>query len=179
MNRAVSVEIYTVSHRILGRVSPGSHGLFTFLNIPTTSYVGIEGAHLSRLHQPGRMVARYAKLWLVKDEIVAVLLSHRSELGPAGRTRGGYTTTVPHWVQIIMGGYELRGQVEAAGKFDFGAYMFEGANHFMPLYHAEVFAVLFPNVQADSPALLYNREMVDAMAMLPKDEIPKVDKPES
>jgi hypothetical protein len=45
----------------------------------------------------------------------------------------------------------------------------------MPLYHAEVFAVLFPNVQADSPALLFNREMVDAMAMLPKEDIPKID----
>jgi hypothetical protein len=175
MGRAISVEIYTASHRILGRLAPGSSGLFTFLNIPTTSYIAIEGAHLTRLHQPGRMVARYATLWLVKDEIAVVLLSSRSELGSAGRTRGGYTTTVPHWVQIIMGGYELRGQVESAGKFDFGAYMFEGASHFMPLYHAEVFAVLFPNIQADSPVLLYNRQMVDAMAMLPKEEIPSIE----
>ena len=66
--KAISVEIYTTSHRVLGRVQPGGTGLLTYLNIPTTSYVEIEGAHLMRLHQPGRMVARHPTLWLVKSE---------------------------------------------------------------------------------------------------------------
>ncbi len=35
--KPVSIEAYTTSHRILGRTSPGAVGLFSFLNIPTTS----------------------------------------------------------------------------------------------------------------------------------------------
>ncbi|MFB3077552.1 MAG: hypothetical protein ACE1Y4_06050, partial [Lysobacterales bacterium] len=107
MANPISVEIYTSSHRILGRIDPGASGLFSHLNIPTTNYLALEGAHLNRLHQPGRMVARFPTLWVVKDEIVTVLLSNKGEVGPAGVARGGYTTMMPHWVHLVLGGYEL------------------------------------------------------------------------
>lgn len=173
MARPISVEIYTASHRILGRVDPGATGLFSHLNLPTTNYLSLDGAHLSRLHQPSRMVARYQTLWVVKDEIVTVLLSSRGEIGPAGMARGGYTTTVPHWVHLVLGGYELRGQVETPGKFNYGSFMIEGDRIFIPLYNTELIAILFPDIRASSPAMLFNREMVDAIALLPKDAIPR------
>jgi hypothetical protein len=169
--KLTSVEIYTTSHRVLGRLKPGSVGLYSFLNVPTTSYIEVESAHLSRLHQPGRLAGRFPLLWLVKTEIVAVLLSSRVELGPSGMARGGYSTTVPHNVHVALGGYELRGTVEAAGKFNFGAMMFEGDRIFVPMYTAELTAILFPNVRAESAALLFNRNMVDTMALLPREEL--------
>jgi len=43
----------------------------------------------------------------------------------------------------------------------------------VPLYSAELIAVLFPNVRAESPALLFNREMVDAVSLLPREEAPQ------
>lgn len=171
MARPVSVEVYTAGHRVLGRVTPGATGLFSYLNMTTRSYVEIEGGHLSRLHQPGRMVARYNTLWLVKGEIVAILLSSKAEIGPSGVARGGYSRTVPHWVHMVLGGYELRGQVEALAKFDFGVFLFEGDRIFIPLYDAELTAILFPNVHADAPAMLFNRERVDTLALIPKEDV--------
>jgi hypothetical protein len=173
VGKPISVEIYTSSHRILGRMDPGASGLFSHLNIPTTSFVELEGAHLSRLHQPGRLVARYPELTLVKGQIVAILLSSRMELGPAGVARGGYSTTVPHGVHVALGGYELRGIIETAGKYDIGSMMFEGTRFFVPLHHATLIAILFPNVKAECPALLFNRDMVDIVALLPKEEWPQ------
>ncbi len=173
MGKPVSVEIYTSSHRVLARVDPGTTGLFSFLNMPTASLIELEGAHLNRLHQPGRLVSRYPEMWLVKREIVAVLLSNRGELGPMSVARGGFTTTVPHWVHFLLGGYELRGLFEAPGKFNAGAAIFEGDRTFVPLYSAELTAILFQNVVARSPALLFNRNMIDSMALLPREEIPQ------
>ena len=165
---AISVEIYTASHRILGRINPSSSGLYGYLNIPTTRYLEIEGAHLNRLHQPSRMVARYQTLWVVKAEIVTVLLSNKGEIGPSGMARGGYSTMVPHWVHLVLGGYELRGQVETPGKFNFTTFMVEGDRLFVPLYNTELIAILFPDIRASSPAMLFNRDMVDAIALLPR-----------
>ncbi len=173
-SKSISVEIYTASHRILGRLHPGGTGLWSYMNIPTTSYLEIEGAHLMRLHQPGRLVARHPSLWIVKSEIVSVLLSSRSELGPTTYVRGGYSSVVPNWVRIVMGGYELRGILETPGKFNFGALMFEGESIFIPLYNAELGAILFPTVHGEAPAMIFNREMVDAIALLAKTEIPKI-----
>jgi hypothetical protein len=166
-SKPVSAEIYTTSHRILCRIHPGVTGLFSFLNIPTRSYVEVEGAHLTRLHQPGRMVARFPVLWLVKNEIVAVLVSGRLEVGPSAGAARGYTTVVSHSVHLMLGGYELRGKVETSGKFNFGALMFEGTSIFIPLYDGELTAILFPNVRATSPAILFNRQMVDAIGLQP------------
>jgi len=85
MSKPVSVEVYTSSHRILGRVEAGPTGLYSHLNLPTTSIIEVDGAHLNRLHQPGRLVSRYTSMWLVKREIVAVLLSNRAEVLIHGR----------------------------------------------------------------------------------------------
>jgi hypothetical protein len=169
--KPISAELYTASHRILCRLNPGPSGIFSFLNIPTRSYLEVEGAHLTQLHQPGKMVARFPTLWVVKNRIVAMLLSGRVELGPTAGARGGYLTQSPTLVHILLGGYELRGSVETGGKFNFGALMFEGTSIFIPLYDAELMAILFPNVRAQSPAILFNREMVDAIGLLPKDGV--------
>jgi hypothetical protein len=170
--KPVSIEAYTTSHRILGRITPGATGLYSFLNIPTTSTLEIEGAHLSRLHQPGRLVARYPSVWIAKRQVVAILLSNRVELGTTGVARGGYTTSVPHWVHIILGGYELRGMIETAGKFNFSSVIFEASSTFIPIFQCKLAAILFPNIQTESPAMLFNRDMVDGMALLPREEIP-------
>ena len=171
--RPVSVELYTPSHRILGKITPGAAGLFSFLNIPTTSYIEIEGAHLNRLHQPSRLVARYPSVWIAKHQVVAILLSNRAEMGPTGMARGGYSTSAPHWVHVLLGGYELRGMIETPGKFDFAGMMFQSDRIFVPIYIAKLFAILFLDVEAESQAMLFNRTMVDGMALLPKDEIPE------
>jgi hypothetical protein len=172
-SKPISAEIYTTSHRILGRIHPIGHGLYSFLNMPTTSYVEMDGAKLSRLHQPNRLVARYQTLWLVKQEIVAILVSGKGEIGPTGVARSGYRGREPQWVHVVLGGYELRGIIETVGQFNFGAVMFEGQSIFLPLFEAELTAILFPKIQAEAPALLFNRKMVDAIGLMPRREIPE------
>ncbi len=171
--KSTSVEVYTETHRILGRIQAGPTGLFSYINIPTRSYIEMEGAHLSRLHQPSKLIARHPTLWLVKSEVVVLLLSNRSELGAASFARGGYTSKIPHWVRILMGGYEMRGMVETSGKFNFGSIMFEGDSLFIPIYHTDFNAILFPAVRTRSPVGLINRKMIDGIALLPKEEIPQ------
>lgn len=163
--KPVSAEVYTRYHRILGRLHPGPKGLYGFLNLPTQSYVEMQGAHVNRLHQPGMLIARYPKLWLVKREIQAVLLSSRAELGATGMVRRGYSHPAQHPVHVMLEGYELHGTLETVGKFDFGVVMFEGDHIFAPLYEADLSAILFADVHAHTPAMLFNRGMVDSMAL--------------
>jgi len=171
--KPIAVEIYTSSHRILGRITPTGRGLFSFLNINTSSYIEVEGALLSRLHQPNRMVGRYSTLSLVKNEVLAVLLSNRMELGATGASRGGYTRISNHWIHIILGGYELRGMIEMHGAFNFATFLFEGDTIFTPLYDATLSAILFPKIEADSAAMLFNKRKVEAIGFLPKNEQPE------
>jgi hypothetical protein len=176
--KPIAAEIYTTSHRILGRIESVGHGLYSFLNMPTTSYIEIESAKLSRLHQPNRLVARYQSVGLVKLAIVAILVSSKSEIGPTGITGSFYRGREPQWVHVVLGGYELRGSMETSGKFNFSTVMFEGDSIFLPLYNAELTAILFPKIQVESPAMLFNRKMVDVMGLMPRREIPGEAAPE-
>jgi hypothetical protein len=171
-NRPVSVEIYTSTHRILGRVLPGSGGLYSYLNIPTRSSIEVDGAHLTRLNAPGRLMARYPRIWLSKDMVVVVLLSSRAEVGPVSVPRGGYSTLVQHPLHLLVDVFELRGVIETAGKVDFAAILAEKETGFSPLYSAHLEAIQYSENQADAPALLFNHKLVSAMTLLPKDETP-------
>jgi hypothetical protein len=168
--KEVSIEIYTTGYRILGKLQPGGLGMFSFINNPTKSYIEIQGAFMNRLHQPGERVSRYKTLWLVKREIVAVLLSGRSGIGATGVARRGYASTISHRVRINLGGYELIGMIETAGKFEFGGVMFGSDRQFSALYDAVIVATLSPRVTAKSPAVLFNHDRVESMALLPREE---------
>jgi hypothetical protein len=168
MANPVSVEIYTSSHRILGRIQPGTAGLYGFMNDRTRLSIDVEGAHINRLHQPARLVARYPRLALNKKNIVALLLSNRNELGPVSMTRHGYSTVIAHPIHIMLPGFELRGFMEAPGRLDIGSVFVEGDTVFVPLFDGHFESILFPDIKASSPAVLFNSNRVTAMSLVPK-----------
>jgi hypothetical protein len=164
------VEVYTASHRITGTLSPGSAGVLAYLNMATESFVEFEEAALSPLHQVGQQAESCSKIWLMKSDIVAVLVESRAELGIGGGTRAGYTKPFPHWVRMFAGGYELRGLINSGGRFDAGAVLYEGSSTFLGLYNAKLQAILFPRARAEAPAMALNRSSVRAISLLPKED---------
>jgi hypothetical protein len=169
MARPISVVLYSPTHSISGEIVPGSQGLFSYLNLPTESYIKIEHGTLSPLHQITQPPETFPQMWFVKDEIVTVLVETRGGLGPSSTVRAGYTRPFPHWVRILISGYEIRGSLQSGARFDFAALMFEGKGNFVPLYDANLSAILFPRVQAEAPAMVFNRRMVRAINLLPGD----------
>jgi hypothetical protein len=165
----IEVEIYTSSHRICGKVNTGALGLFSYLNRPTESYLEIEQGGIIPLHQITQPEESCGEFWLIKKEIIAALVHSRSLLGPSSAVRAGYTKPIPHLVRVHIAGYELCGYIQTSGRFNFGAFMFEGENTFVPLFDAQLSALLFPRVQANAPALVFNRSMVHAISLLPRE----------
>jgi hypothetical protein len=172
--KPISVELYTASHRVLGRMSAGSAGLYSFMNDRTRSSFEVEGAHISRLHQPARLVARYSSLWMNKRNVLAVLLSNRNELGSVSMTRHGYSSVQQHPVHVLLSGYELKGAMETPGRLDLSSVFVEGEASFSPLYSCELQAILFPDIQAASPAMLFHSGRVTAISMIKREDLPDV-----
>lgn len=163
---AIAVELFTDIHRISGQMTAGPAGLFSFFNRLTESTVEIERAQILALHQSIEQAERYPRLWLVKAEIAIVAAASRGDIGTSSTARGGYTRPFPHRVRVMVGGFELRGLVETPGKLDFGALVVEGDSLFMPLYDGRMSAVLFPRVQVEAPAILFNRKMVSSLGLI-------------
>jgi hypothetical protein len=88
--------------------------------------------------------------------------------------KAGYTKPFPHWVRVLVDGFELQGQIQTGGRFDFSAVMFEGESLFIPLFEATIGAMLFPRVKSQAPAMLFNRKMVQGISLIPMGERPTV-----
>lgn len=167
LKKAVEVDLFTRSHWVTGQVVPGAHGLFSHMNMPTESSIEVDQVELCPLHELQQKSEKVGRLWLVKMEIAAVMVGNRAGLGPSNVIRAGYTKPFPHWVRVLIDGFELQGQIQSGGRFDFGALMFEGDNPFLPLFDGTLRALLFPKVQAQAPALLFNRKMVQGISLIP------------
>jgi hypothetical protein len=174
MKKAVEIDLFTRTHWVTGQVVPGSHGLFSHMNMPTESSIEIEQVELCPLHEMQQKSEKVGRIWLVKREIAAVLVGNRAGLGPSNVVKAGYTKPFPHWVRVLIDGFELQGQIQTGGRFEFSAVMFEGENPFIPLFDATIGALLFPRVKVQAAALLFNRKMVQGISLIPVEGRPRV-----
>jgi hypothetical protein len=167
MKQPVEVDLFTRTHWVTGEMVPGAHGLFSHMNMPTESSIELNQVVLCPLHEAQQKSERVGRIWLTKYEVVAVLVENRAGLGPSSVIRAGYTKPFPHWIRVLIDGFELQGQVQTGGRFEFSALMFEGDNLFIPLFDATIKALLFPRVKAQAAALLFNRKMVQGISLIP------------
>jgi hypothetical protein len=166
LKQPVKVQIITKTHWINGEVGVGAQGLFSQMNLPTESYIEIDAGEISPLHRVNQSAEKFSKMWFVKNEVIAIMVDSRAGLGPSHVIRAGYTKPFPHMVRIVLEGFELFGEIQTGGRFDFSAFMFEGESTFLPLYGARVQAILFPAAFAETPALLFNRKRVEGLSLI-------------
>lgn len=163
--KAILAEVFTDTHRIRGQLFPGATGLFNHINRSTESFIEMEECEINPLHliaQPGE---KFSRMFIMKDEIIAVMVRSKGELAAPSVVRAGYTQPFPHWVRALLSSYELVGQIQTSGRFDFAAIMLEGDVRFLAMYDGTLTAHLFPRVRTQASALAFNRNRL-AMLML-------------
>ncbi|MBM3152111.1 MAG: hypothetical protein FJZ96_07905 [Chloroflexi bacterium] len=165
-NRLVSADFLTSSYRVVGKIMVPNSGMMGLMNDTTTSFMEVLEAKLARLHMPTKLVGEYQVVDLVKDNIFAVCLTRREDVGPVALARGGYSNLIKYPLRVATQVYELEGTLEWAGRFDFSTIMVEGTRGFVPLYSTTLTAILIPAFKIESPAVMFNRKHVDLLAVL-------------
>jgi hypothetical protein len=115
---------------------------------------------------PTKLVDHFEVVRLVKAQVFAICAARREDLGPSGFQRGGYTSISAMPARLTTQVYEIEGKIEVAGRFDFAVMIADKARNFVPIYEAVLTAILIPNLKAESPAILINREKIDILALL-------------
>ncbi|MGC1374800.1 MAG: hypothetical protein WA821_01165 [Anaerolineales bacterium] len=164
-HRVISADFFTPSYRIVGKTMVPNTGIMGLVNDPTTSFMEILDARMARAHMPSKLVDHYEVVRIVKSHIFAISLARREDLGPQALARGGYVRLTEFPLRITTPVYELDGTLEWAGRFDFSTIMVEGTRDFVPMYNAVITAILLPALRVESPAVLFNRNQVDILAL--------------
>jgi hypothetical protein len=128
--------------------------------------VELHDARMARIHMPSKLVDHFEVVRLVKSQIFAICAARREDLGPSQLQRGGYSSVTAIPVRLTTQVYEIEGKIEVAGRFEFSTMIADKARNFIPVYEASLSAILIPNLKAESPAILINREKLDILALL-------------
>ncbi|MFC1975514.1 hypothetical protein ACFLXQ_03840, partial [Chloroflexota bacterium] len=75
----VTVDFFTASYRLSASVLVYKRRLIDILGDRTTDYLDMVDIYVSRINNPGNIVATYQKGSLVKNEICFILLSSEAE----------------------------------------------------------------------------------------------------
>lgn len=164
--RYLPVDIYTSGYRVVGKIMAANSGVIGVMNDPTHSALEVYDARLAKIHMPTKLVDHFDQVRMVKKRIVVLCLARREDLGPLALVRGGYGTINEYPARVTTQDYEMEGKLELPGRFDFQGLMFDGTREFVSMFDAVLTAILIPNLRVESPALLFNRNHVDILALL-------------
>ncbi|MBT7072831.1 MAG: hypothetical protein HN560_06005 [Anaerolineae bacterium] len=165
-HRFVSVDMLTTSYRVVGKMMVSNTGIVGLLNNPNSSFMEIHDARLARIHMPTKLADHFEVIRLAKERLFVICLSREEDIGPQALARGGYVKTAQYPAFVTTQNYELEGNIEWQGRFDFRILMLEGTRDFIPLYDAKVTGILIPTLKIESPVVLFNRKQVDLLGLL-------------
>jgi hypothetical protein len=164
--RFLSADVYTAGYRIVGKIMASTNGIMGILNDTTKSHIEIHDARLARIHMPTKLVDHYEVVRLVKAQIHVVCAARREELGPSGIVRGGYSNIAELQAHVTTSTFEMEGKLQVAGRFDFVTMLADKTRNFIPMFDATLTAILLPNLKAESPGILFNREKIDMLSFI-------------
>ena len=164
--RFLPADVYTSGYRVVGKIMVSTNGIMGILNDITKSHLEIHDARMARIHMPTKLVDHFEVVRLVKSQVFAICAARREDLGPSGIQRGGYSNVTEMPARLTTHVYEIEGKLPVAGRFDFAVMISDKTRNFIPIYEAVLTAILIPNLKAESPGILFNREKVDILALL-------------
>jgi len=164
--RFLPADVYTSGYRVVGKVMVSTNGIMGVMNDITKSHLELHDARLARIHMPTKLVDHFEIVRLVKSQVFAICAARREDLGPSQTQRGGYSNVSAVPARLTTQVYEIEGKLEVAGRFDFAVMIADKVRNFIPIYEAVLTAILIPNLKAESPGILINREKVDILALL-------------
>ena len=165
-HRFLPVDILTSGYRVVGKVMVTTNGVTGLMNDPTHTYMEVHDARLARIHMPTKLVDHFEVVRLFKQQVHAIALARREDLGPQAVVRGGFASVTEYPVRITTQVFEIEGKIEVPGRFEFSVLMAEGSRDFVPIFNSVLTAILIPNLRVESPGMLFNRRQVDLMALL-------------
>jgi hypothetical protein len=160
--RLVNMDLFTDAYRVTGRVSVRGGGLQSELGDPNSDYLDLHDAYISRIHQPGEIIASYTLGSFRKENINFIVLQDRRDGVPVGSSHGASVFTrgraVPAFVTVPS--FEIRGEIMYEGKPAPGAVLVQSIGRFQAVFAAEASASLFPEISYSGDLVMVHKDRI-------------------
>lgn len=163
----VTIDLFTDAYRVSGRTQVATSGLLSELNNPNTDYLALEDAYLSRMHEPGRIIANYAVASFRKDNINFIVLQDRRDGTVVGTShaRSVFSRGQPVNVFLTIPAFEITGEVMHDGKPEPSTILIHTLGHFQPIFAGRASAALYPDISYSGDMILVRKERIGILCL--------------
>jgi hypothetical protein len=162
----VTADYFTASYRFSASVVVYKRRLVDILSDRLTDYldmVDIYVIYVSRINDPGDIVATYEKGSLVKKEINFIMLPSEAE-GISKERFYSSRENVPIFISIPS--FEIHGQLQwGAAELDMKKILATDTQQFLPLLEATASNSIYPDVTFQGPMALVNKTKVQVLCL--------------
>ena len=164
----INLDLFTDAYRVSGRTQVSSGGLLSELNNANTDYLELEDAYISRIHEPGKIIANYEEASFRKDNLNFVVLQDRREGTSMGTTHGRsiFARGQPIEVFITVPSFEIRGEAMHDGKRTPTAILVNTLGNFQPIFKAEASASLYPDISYTGDLILVHKGQIGIFCLI-------------
>jgi hypothetical protein len=161
----LAAEFFTQEYRISGYIDNRFKTVGDILNDRLESYVELGQVYISRISQPGGIVATYGDAQLRKDNLMFAIVPANERLSKVGRATSYFGTQLRR-VWLALPTFEIEGGFQVTGlSLDWKAYLAKGVSDYVPLVEATARVTVWPEITFSGEAFLVNRAHIDLFCM--------------
>lgn len=163
----INLELFTDAYRVSGRTQVATAGLLSELNNTSTDFLELEEAYLSRIYEPGKIIANYAEVSFRKENINFVLLQDRRDgaIMGAAHNRPAFGRGRPLQVFLTIPSFEIAGTVLHDGQTSPNTILVHTLGQFQPVLEARVRAALYPDISYEGDLILVQKKYVSIFCL--------------
>lgn len=158
----VNLDIFTDSYRVTGRTAVGAGGIHAELSNPNSKYLEIQEAYVSRINEPGILIASYQVAAFRKDNINFIVLQDRREGISLGTQHGRsiFNRGRPVTVFLTVPSFEIKGEIIHEGKMDPRDIIVKSMGNYQPIFSAKASASLYPDISYSGDLILVLKDSI-------------------
>jgi len=159
--RVAQADFFTTTHRISGQVNTGPKPLSDMLNDRSLSYIMAVNVYVSRLVEPGEIVAHMPVAYLSKENLSFVIVAAR-EARQAERTR---FSAQEYRAVITLPAFEITGKFLGPLRVDMQVFSPASLDPFVLVTEATAQIVALPEVTFGGEVILVNGSRLESFGL--------------
>ena len=163
----INLDLFTDSYRVTGRALVGAGGIHAELGNPNSKYLELQDTYISRIHEPGDIVASYNVAAFRKDNINFIVLQDRREGIPVGTQHGRsvFTRGRPIPTFLTVPSFEIAGEIFHEGKITPRDILVQSLGSFQPIFAAKASASIHPDISYSGDLILVHKDRIGIFAL--------------
>jgi hypothetical protein len=153
-------DLFIHNYRVSAQIDTRHRTMNDLVNDRLTSYLELFDSYVSRVDQPGQIVAHYPQAMLRKDGISFIIVPE-AQSRPSGQRAYSYMGRSRYTAFLALPFFEVNGEMLVHGKLDLHHFLVKELDQFFPLGAGTARLALAPDITFEGQAFLVNKERTE------------------